>query len=332
MRASRIVLITAVITLALAPAVRAYLKFGVQIGNQVVGMQWNHFPIRYSITSRDVPGVTAAQLQTVAAQSLATWANAGHVVLSSQFQGFTNLDPIDGDGQTVIGFQAHPELDRVLGETTFVNSTTTGEIIESDIFLNSIASWSVAAGGQSGRYDVQSVLTHELGHFLGLGHSALGETELRSGGRNVLGKRAVMFPIAYASGSTVDRNLQADDVAGITDIYGDSTASSQLGAIQGRVTLNNVGVFGAHVTASNPATGETVAGYTLTDRGEFVISALKPGQYIVRVEPLDDIDLDSVFDPDQVININFQVTFYGKPVSVPAGGAGASITIAVKSK
>jgi hypothetical protein len=142
----------------------------------------------------------------------------------------------------------------------------------------------------------------------------------------------VMFPIAYATGSTVDRNLQADDIAGITDIYGDATAASELGAIQGRVTLNNVGVFGAHVTAFNPATGELVAGYTLTDRGDFVISALKPGQYVVRVEPLDDIDLDSVFDPDQVININFQVTYYAKPVSVPAGGAGASITIAVKSK
>ena len=330
--ARRLALVTAIIALALTPAVRGYLKFGVQVGNQVVGMQWNRFPVRYSITNRDVAGVTAAQLQTVAAASLVTWTSNAHLVLSTQFQGFTNLDPIDGDGQTVIGFQAHPELDRTLGETTFVNDVNTGELIEADIFLNSNFSWSVAANGQSGRYDVQSVLTHELGHFLGLGHSALGETELRSGGRNVIGKRAVMFPIAYPTGTTVDRNLQADDIAGITDVYGDSTAANELGAIQGRVTLNNVGVYGAHVTAFNPATGDVVAGYTLTDRGEFVISALKPGQYIVRVEPLDDIDLDSVFDPDTVININFQIAYYGKPVAVPAGGAGASITIAVKSK
>ena len=52
----------------------------------------------------------------------------------------------------------------------------------------------------------------------------------------------------------------------------------------------------------------------------------------MRVEPLDDIDLDSVFDPDTVININFQIAYYARPVAVPAGGAGPAITIAVKSK
>ena len=277
-RRARVILVGAILALALTPAVRAYLKFGTQIGSQVIGLQWNHFPIRYSITSRDVPGVTAAQLQAVAAQSLSTWAAPAHIVLSSQFQGFTNLDPIEGDGQTVIGFKSRPDLDRTLGETTLVNDTNTGELIEADIFLNTLFTWSVATNGQSGRYDVQSVLTHELGHFLGLGHSALGETEVHPSGRSVIGKRAVMFPIAYAAGTTADRTLQADDIAGITDVYGDATAGSELGAIQGRVTLNNVGVFGAHVTVFNPATGDLVGGYTLTDRGEFVIAALKPGQ------------------------------------------------------
>jgi hypothetical protein len=171
-----------------------------------------------------------------------------------------------------------------------------------------------------------------MGHFLGLGHSALGETELRSGGgRTVLGKRAVMFPIAYQPGSVVDRTLQADDVAGITDVYGTPEAFQGLGAIQGRVTLNGTGVFGAHVTAFNPATGDLVSGFTLTDQGEFVIAALKPGQYIVRVEPLDDADLDGFFDTDTPVNVNFQVTYYSRQVAVPAGGAGNSIVIKVRS-
>jgi hypothetical protein len=91
-------------------------------------------------------------------------------------------------------------------------------------------------------------------------------------------------------------------------------------------------VFGAHVVAFNPATGDLVAGFTLTDQGEFVIGELKPGQYIVRVEPLDDADLDSFFDTDTPVNINFQIAYYSKQVAVPAGGAGASITIPVKSK
>ena len=60
------------------------------------------------------------------------------------------------------------------GQTAlFVNEGTL-----SDIFLNATFDWSVAPSGTSGRFDVQSILTHELGHFHGLGHSALGEPKL----------------------------------------------------------------------------------------------------------------------------------------------------------
>ena len=66
----------------------------------------------------------------------------------------------------------------MLGETSFLIDEVTGEILESDIVLNSTFPWSVAAGGEAGRHDVESIVLHEVGHLLGLGHSALGETEL----------------------------------------------------------------------------------------------------------------------------------------------------------
>lgn len=321
-----------VAALVLTPALDAYLKFGTAVGNLVVALQWAQFPVQYSVTNRNVANVTAAQLQTAVANGFSTWGAPEFVDVSGQFLGFTNAEPVDTDQLTVIGFQSRPDLDRVLGQTSWVIDDNTGEIVASDIFLNSIFQWSVAPNGEANRFDVESVLVHELGHLLGLGHSSLGETVLDNGSRAVQGKRAVMFPIAYGRASIVDRKLQADDVAGITDIYGNAGASTALGAIQGRVTLNNAGVYGAHVTAFNPATGEMVSGYTLTPNGSFVIAGLKPGQYIVRVEPLDDVDQDSVFDPEDVINVNFQVAYYSQPVSVPAGGAGAPIVIAVKSK
>jgi hypothetical protein len=317
--------------LVLTPAVHAYLTFGSQIGNQVVPLKWNA-TIQYSVTNRDISGVTAAQLQQLIAKGLGTWADPENVSIPSQFLGFTALDPTDGDLASTIGFRSRPDLDRTLGQTSYDINEATGQLLASDIFLNSIFQWSIAPNGETGKFDVESVLNHELGHFLGLGHSMLGETSLISGGRRVDGKRSIMFPIAFGPGSIVDRNLQADDISGITDVYGDANALNETGAIQGRVTLNGAGVYGAHVTVFNPATGDLVSGYTLTPAGHFVISGLKPGQYIVRAEPLDDVDQDSVFDPDDVININFQVTFFEKPVSVPAGGAGAPIVIAVKSK
>jgi hypothetical protein len=326
-------LLAVVVLLALAPAVRGYLKIGTQVGDQIVGIQWTRQPIQYGVTSRDAAGVTAAQLQAAVAQAFATWDTPANVSITSRFAGFTSAEPGSDDGNSVVGFRARPDLDRTLGATTFVIDDATGAILESDIFLNSIFAWSAAANGEAGKFDVESVVVHEMGHLLGLGHSALGETELRpTGGRAVLGKRAVMFPIAYPTGSIADRSLQADDVAGITDIYGNTAAQQELGAIQGRVTLNGAGVFGAHVTAFNSATGDLIGGFTLTDAGEFVIAALPPGRYLVRVEPLDDADLDSFFDSDTPVNVNFQVAYYSKQVNVPAGGAGPAITIAVKSK
>ncbi len=330
-----VALITLAVALAFSPGAAGYLKLGQQVGNAVIGIQWSQgqLPIRYFVTNRDVAGVTAPQLQTATALAFGSWTTVPDVAVSSQFVGFTGANPFVDDGLNVIGFQAMPEFPNVLGATTFELDTVSGAIRESDIFLNTIFPWSVAASGEASRYDVQSVMTHEIGHLLGLGHSALGETEPRAGGgRTVLGKRAVMFPIAYPRANIEDRTLEADDIAGITDVYGTPEARQKLGALTGRVTLNGTGLVGAHVTVFNPSTGALTAGFTLNDRGDFVIDGLPPGMYIVRAEPLDDADLDSFFDEDLDVNINFRPTFYAKQVAVPAGGTGPSIEIKVRAK
>jgi hypothetical protein len=329
----RLAILSAVIAaVAVSPALHAYLKLGYELNGRLVGLSWTK-PIGYFVTNRSISGVTAAQLQTTVANGLNEWDSPSTVQLPSQFLGFTSVDPDVDDGLTVIGFRSRPELDRTLGATSFEIDAVTGEFLGADIFINSIFEWSVAAGGDSTRFDLASVMTHELGHLLGLGHSALGETELRpGGGRVVLGKRAVMFPIAYPRGSVLDRTLQADDIAGITDIYGDSDSSRDLGAISGRVTLNGAGVFGAHVTAFNSASGELISGFSLNSQGEFVIGALPPGVYIVRVEPVDDADLDGFFDEDFPPNLNFRVTYHTKQVAVPKGGTSGSIEIKVRAK
>jgi hypothetical protein len=141
-----------------------------------------------------------------------------------------------------------------------------------------------------------------------------------------------MFPIAYPTGNIEDRTLEADDRAAITDVYGTAEADRQLGSISGRVTLGGQGIFGAHVTAMHTATGEMVGGFSLTDGGNFVIGGLPAGLYIVRVEPLDDADIESFFDDDGSVNINFSPVYHSKLVAVPRGGSGPAIEIVVKAK
>jgi Matrixin len=314
-----------------APALDAYLKLGTRVGANLVALHWQAFPIRYFVTNRDVAGVTAPQLQQAVASALATWASTPDVSISSTFVGFTGTTPLPGDGMTVIGFQNRPDLDRTLGSTSFTIDSVTGEVIESDIFLNSVFTWSVAPGGQEGRQDVESIALHELGHLLGLGHSALGETELAGGGRRVLGAESVMFPIAFPSGS-VNRALRADDVAGVSDVYGTERFRSSTGSITGRVTKNGTGVLGAHVVAFNPATGKLVGGFSLAADGTFAIAGLDPGLHVLRAEPLDDGDVGSFVDPSLPVDLDFKPAIYSRLVPVPRGGTAAAVEVKVTPK
>jgi predicted Zn-dependent protease len=291
MRSRRtLALVAAIIAAGMVSPLGAYLKLGTSVGNQILGIKWTHQPIRYFVTNRDVSGVTAPQLQTALAGALAEWSGQANVTISSQFVGFTGADPFNDDGVSVIGFQARPDLDRTLGATTFDIDDVTGEILAADIFLNSSFSWSVAANGTASRFDVASVLTHEVGHLLGLGHSALGETQAQAGGgRTVLGKRAVMFPIAFPPGSIKDRTIEPDDVSGITDIYGTATAKQELGAISGRVTLNGAGVLGAHVRPDQRIRAELEGGVRHLGhagrplhRARGTTGRCRPGQFLRR--------------------------------------------------
>ena len=333
-RRGKAVLIGVVLVLlwgAFSPA-QAYLKLGFLTSSGVKAIRWTR-PIQYLVTNRDTGFVSAAQLQATISRAFSTWAGVPNVVITHTFIGFTGAEPFVADGASVIGFQSRPELERTLAAATFDIDTVTGEIIESDIFFNTAFVWSVAPAGQPDRFDVESVGLHELGHLLGLGHSALGETEIRpTGGRRVLGKRAVMFPIAYPAGNIEDRTLEADDVAGIRDAYSFTTSARDTGSIGGTVTLNGAGVFGAHVTAFNTRTGDLIGGFTLDNSGNFMIGALPPGLYVVRVEPLDDADINSFFDSGTSVNINFKPAYLPALVAVPSGGSGPRVDIRVVPK
>jgi hypothetical protein len=279
-----------------------------------------------------VPGVTSLQLQQTVTRAFATWDAVPSAKISSEFAGFTSASPSGGDGITVIGFQNRPELDRTLGATSFMIDTVTGEIVESDIFFNSGFPWSVAPQGDTSAFDLESIALHEIGHLHGLAHSALGETELRAGGRKVIAAETVMFPVAFSPGSIADRTLKADDIAGISEIYPATSFTASTGSISGKVTKNGAGVLGAHVVAFDPKTGKLIGGFSLSDDGSFVIAGLDPGPHIVRVEPLDDGDVDSFFDLTLKIDVDFRVRFYEKIVVVPKGGGAKNIEIKVVPK
>jgi hypothetical protein len=96
--------------------------------------------------------------------------------------------------------------DKVLGLTTVNYAPSTGELYGADMELNTYGMDPLKVGDPVGPndYDFLSVVTHEAGHFLGMGHS------------NV--EQSTMYA-SYHPGQTVQRDLRPDDIEAICSIY-----------------------------------------------------------------------------------------------------------------
>ena len=138
-----------------------------------------------------------------------------------------------------------------------------------------------------------------------------------------------MFPIAFSAGSTAERALQADDIAGISELY-PSSEFANTSSISGQITKNGNGVFGAHAVAVNLETGVMIGGFALNENGDYVIGGLPPGAYLIRVEPLDDASTDSFFTGP--IDIDFGVTYGNRVVIAPTGGGSEPMNVTVRPR
>ena len=198
-------------------------------------------------------------------------------------------------------------------------ATQVGQILDADIYFSSSDAQVTFATPAAlptlpKAYDLESVLTHELGHSLGFSHSAIWS--------------AMMYPYAPAPGTfngarptaqQPDLPLGDDDRTGLRVLYPDPLDTVHVGAIGGRVLPANplslpasplgvTGIFGAHVVAVDSATGSVIAGTlggcsctgagpTQFD-GSYEIERLAVGHsYIVYAEPLDGVVVPAQIAP-----------------------------------
>lgn len=219
------------------------------------GVTWSNrnIPVVIHPGNADLPSATAS---TIIQESMNEW-NA---------QTPTKLVP-SSTGLSEVSFKSDFSIygPGVIGVTE-LTFTSGGAIQQGKVFLNDQNFKFRASPGlyASGEVFLGDVVTHELGHLLGLSHSEVLE--------------ASMFYAAFPGQST----LAADDRSGVRSKYasGNGTIS---GVVKGG---GGVGVLGVHVVAFSRSTGEGVAAIS-DESGNFSIGGLSLGDsYYLYTSPL----------------------------------------------
>ena len=298
-----------------------------------VFLQWRpqDMPVAWHYNNTSPKDFSLNAAINATARAYDTWADVETSSINFRFAGTTNAEPfVFFDFINTLGFITDPDLEGsgILAATNFIVFTFTGEIAESDIFFNDDAPWSVSPNGQAGHFDYQSTALHEIGHYIGLDHSAVGVMENRDGRRFLLEDSAIMYPFAFPIGTTLGRTLTLDDLTGASVNYPAGNFSSK-GRMSGSVTKNGEGLEGAQVTVYNPFTDELLGAFT-TEDGQYVVEGLSSGPMVVRVNPITDPTSPSDFGfNDFTTDLDFEVTFHEGSAEVTKGSTTTGIDVAV---
>ena len=216
------------------------------------------------------PKITESLVRSEVARAFAEWASYANISIAPAtapglersidilFARYAHGDayPFDGPG----GVLAH----------TFYPAPSNPEPVAGDMHLDADESWTVGPSGT----DVYSVVLHETGHALGLGHSD--------------NPSAVMYPYYQ-----LHTGLTADDIAGIQAIYGaktqtvaapptGGTGTGSTGSTGGTGTTGTSGT-GTGTTSSTGSTGTGTGTSTSADTVPPTLSIVSPSSTIVSV-------------------------------------------------
>lgn len=222
-------------------------------------VKWKTTNLQVFLNTQNSSLISSSALQTIFSNSLTEWNGISGISVSAVA---TSSAP--SSARNDVYFSSDNGLFSgagVLAVTQVAYHETTGQIFEADIIVNDNFTFTTSA--LSSNY-IGDVLTHELGHFLGLGHSEVSTSS--------------MFFELGGGQSTVS----SDDQLAIKNLY--QLTSS--GFVQGKVVAkDSVSVLGAHVEFISRKTGKTIAGVFSNNDGDFSLFGIDE-DFLISISPV----------------------------------------------
>ncbi|MEJ7730130.1 MAG: matrixin family metalloprotease [Polyangiaceae bacterium] len=178
-------------------------------------LAWPSMCVGYSLQADGTVNLPMVQVRKVIAACFVTWSDLDCEGEPATLA-FSELDDVgchgteyneDSGNANVVLFQDtnwdYDSIENNLAKTTVTFDPDSGEIFDADIEINHAFN-EFTVSDQSVVYDLQSVVTHEVGHFIGLDHSDLSEATMTPG---------------YDDGTTELRTLDTDDIEAACEAY-----------------------------------------------------------------------------------------------------------------
>lgn len=168
-------------------------------------LHWRQPVVEISLHDSMADRFVKTEAEEALREALGTWERAG-AGPKLRYIGFSDDAPGHQRGapsNSVYILDPWPYEKNLLAVTVSSFDTRTGELLDADILIN--GEEEICARGDPSRYDLATILAHELGHLLGLG-----EAELSPG--------ATMYP-RIARGDRRAIIASEADLAGIRELY-----------------------------------------------------------------------------------------------------------------
>src|SRR5687767_3236309 len=206
----------------------------------IANLRWKSGAIKLAISAsllRENPNIKKdSDVAGAIERSIEAWSRAANIDIVHSNSDKMNASPAGAAGDGVSLITIAPTAENVLlfakdpenaAATTRVFYNWRGMITEADIVLNPYQQFST--DGTLGTFDLESTLTHEIGHLLGLSHSSvLGSTMHANYGKNGV----------FGLQNFTSRTLSADDIAAVRATYGIRADDTECcGSIEGRLAV-----------------------------------------------------------------------------------------------